>query len=487
MATSISISAASGYPTETSMRVNVEFTVTYAGSYNTEFEVHKGTASGTVVDEATGSTFTLSAGGSKSGIYKTFTGLSPGTKYTIVCYLCNASTEVRLLSDSLTFWTEESYEQEITYHSGSSTYTQTISGSGKLKTGSIFTGPSGYTFWGWATKTKTNSIVYEAGETYITDSNDDMDLYAVWYVFISNAVTFYYGVDMAYTSTRDLEGWAYNTSSTKQSSFAEPIKSPAISSDITALGRTFSPIGWKDDTTADSDIIAAGGEYIEDVSSTSYYALYENDDGINVYYDANGGSGSMTSSTVLGSLYYNTAGNNSTITVVPRSCTFTPPSGMQFAGWATKATGTIVSYLKTAYHCTFYAQWGSSSRPDDWSWSGYLTLSGTKTAYNMYAGGQPPIVKQSDGSYYAYYMGAAEWNSFVERIEEFADYLGISLNSSDISGARATAGYAMRKSQAQCVVNMLSDLDPPTSPPSVSNAIKVSFFTEIMKSLNSIP
>lgn len=486
MATSISISAADGYPTETSMRVDVSFTVTYAASYNTEFEVHKGSSSGTIVDEATGSTFTLSAGGSKSGIYKTFYDLSPGTRYTIVCYLCNASTGSRLVSDSLTFTTEETYEQDIIYHSGSSTYTQTISGSGKLQSGSIFTGPTGYTFWGWATKTNTNAVTYEAKETYVADSYDDLDLYAVWRVYVSGAITFYYGVDMAYANTRDLVGWAYNTSSKKQSTFADPVQSPYFSSgDITVLGRTFSPVGWRDDTGADSNFDAAGGGYVA-VNSDTFYALYENDDGIKVYYNANGGSGTMSSSTVSGTIYYNTAGTNSTLTITPRDCTFTPPTGMQFAGWSTSANGSIVTSVKTAYNVTFYAQW-ESARPEDWTWSGYLTLSGSKKAYNMYAGGQPPMVEQSDGTYYAYYMGAAEWNSFVERIEAFADYLNISLSSSDVNGAQATAGQRMKKSQAQCVVNMLSDLDPPTSPPSVSGAIRASFFTGIRDSLNSIP
>ena len=80
MATSMSMSKYSGYPTKTEMRVSVSFTVTYAGKYKTYFELYDYNTD-ELVDSAFGSTFTLSAGGSKSGIYKTFTGLEPGTSY----------------------------------------------------------------------------------------------------------------------------------------------------------------------------------------------------------------------------------------------------------------------------------------------------------------------------------------------------------------------------------------------------------------------
>ena len=108
MATSITIDAASGYPTKTSMRVDVSFTVTYAASYNTEFEVRRGSKTGTLVDSATGSTFAMSANSSKSGIYKTFSGLSPGTRYTIIVYLSATilHSRLRLISSRLLFTTQ---------------------------------------------------------------------------------------------------------------------------------------------------------------------------------------------------------------------------------------------------------------------------------------------------------------------------------------------------------------------------------------------
>lgn len=417
----------------------------------------------------------------------TFEGLRSGTTYRFTVNYYNSSGD-QVDQDSCTQTTLDSgYTQDIIYHSGSEDYTQTISGSGTLRTGSsIFTKPSGFTFWGWASSTNTTSVDYDGGETYTATSNRTVHLYAVWRLYQSNGVTFYYGVDMQYTNTRNLLAWTYNSSSTRQTTAFESVVAPQFSSgNITVLGRTFTPIGWRNDTTANGSV-TSGGSYVTPSGDATFYAVYQNTDGIRVHYNANGGSGSMTSATVSGTLYYNTAGNNTRLTVTPRANEFTPPTGKQFEGWSTTATGSIVTSVTTAYDITFYAQW-ISARPKNWSWSGYLTLNNTRTPYNMTAGGKPPMVKQSDGNYYAYYMGAAEWNSFIDRIEEFASYLGIELYFRDINGAQATAGQQMKKSHAQCVVNMLADLDPPTSPPSVPNTVTVSFFYGIRDSLNSIP
>lgn len=111
MATTISIEEDSGYPTETTMRILVSFTVTYAATYRTEFEVKR---AGSIVQTSTGNSYTLSAGGSKSGLVKTFTGLSPGTAYTVYAYLVNASNGNRLIHDSLIFITKK--PTEYTYY-----------------------------------------------------------------------------------------------------------------------------------------------------------------------------------------------------------------------------------------------------------------------------------------------------------------------------------------------------------------------------------
>ncbi len=94
MATSLRMSAVSGYPTETAMRVSVRFDVTYAGDYYTYFELYDDRDR--LIDTAQGSTVTLPANGSAGPLNKTFSGLDPGTSYYIVGSLWNAATDTRL-------------------------------------------------------------------------------------------------------------------------------------------------------------------------------------------------------------------------------------------------------------------------------------------------------------------------------------------------------------------------------------------------------
>lgn len=109
MATSLSIYKSSGYPTETSMRVYVELTVTYAGSYKIRFQLYD--AYQNEVEDVFGSTFSLTAGESYGGtnFYKTFTGLKSGTDYEVIATLWNAGENYELnISDNLWFTTVSS-------------------------------------------------------------------------------------------------------------------------------------------------------------------------------------------------------------------------------------------------------------------------------------------------------------------------------------------------------------------------------------------
>lgn len=104
MATSLTIFIRDGYPTYSSCVIDVSFTVTYAASYKTRFDLYQ---NGSFVSTSWGSTYTLSAGGSKDNLRKTFSGLLPDTDYEIIAELYNATTNAGLgVTDSVSFTTE---------------------------------------------------------------------------------------------------------------------------------------------------------------------------------------------------------------------------------------------------------------------------------------------------------------------------------------------------------------------------------------------
>lgn len=203
MATSLSISLQPGYPTYSSVKIYVSFTVTYAASYTTRFWLYDET--GSLVDSATGATYTLAAGGSKSNLTKTFSGLSPNTGYTISAELCNASTGAGLgVTDSVSFTTPEKpvkqwYLKLVLHGNGGATAsgltTYTYSGSKKSDTdnavpvaydGTVFT-RSGYTLAGFDASSAGVTVDTPPKGTFTmySSSNDASNptvvhLYAVW-------------------------------------------------------------------------------------------------------------------------------------------------------------------------------------------------------------------------------------------------------------------------------------------------------------------
>ena len=462
-----------------------------SGVYTINLYYRKSSASTNNFDASYGKS-SFSASGGTYFCTHTFDGLSSGTSYTFtVKYFDKSGKEVD--KDQCTDTTDsvQEYQQDLVYHSGSATpRRQTIQGDGSIRDGgNFFTAPDGFSFYGWAESTGDKVPDYYAGDSYTATGYNDVHLYAIWKYEDATGVTFYYGYNMSATPNyRKLLGYAYNTSSSSQTTEYESVKTPAMTAgNITVVGRSFSPVGWRGDTKNNGSGLTGGNQYIAvSQSKCVFYAVYQNTSGIHVSYNSNGGSGTMASSTVPGTMYYNTAQTSpTTITVTPRGCTFTPPKGSQFKGWATATDGPIVTSVSTSYDVTFYARW-DSARPGNWQWSGYLYLNGAKKPYNMTAGGRPPMVKQSNGTYYAYYMGAAEWESFRQRVQQFADYLGVSLNSLDYNGAFAQAGQPMTKKQARCMANLIDSLNPPQPVPALTNAISASFFMGLQRSLNSI-
>ena len=432
----------------------------------------------------------------RSGTYycdHTFEGLAAGTAYTFTVNYYNESG-TRVDQNTCTATTDAAavtYETTINYYGHGQKLATVYVDGGDDHTVRSYT-YSGWTLSGYASRTSSTSIAYDVGDTIraSTSSDKTINLYAVY--ARESTIYCYYGVNKGGDGSpnkRTKRQYMVNTSATgTNTNIYDNIHLPAFNTatiTTTSPSRTWTAIGWRTDTKPDDYEYRPDVDITVNASTSDFYAVYQNTDGIKVTYNANGGSGSMASATVAGTLYYNTSGDNSLITVTPRSCTFTPPTGKRFKGWSTTVDGDIIASVKTAYNLTFYAQW-ESARPTNWEWSGYLTLNGTRTPYNMVPGGKPPMVQQSNGTYYAYYMGAAEWNDLRHRVQEFADYLGVTLNYLDYNGSSAQAGQPMTQKQAQCMVNMIDSLNPPKSVPRLSNDICASFFIGLKNSLNSI-
>ena len=486
MATSMSMSKYSGYPTQTSMRVSVSFTVTYAGSYYTYCELY--TSSGRLVDEAQGSTFTMSAGGSKSGIYKTFTGLEPGTSYYIVGSLWNASTDVRLsISEPVVrFTTKEPVVLTVNFYDGSNYDVYTTEDYVDLYAGSR----SGWTFVGWATSTRTTSITYEAGDRiYVGSSSRTINLYAVyerrsviWFYYRNSNGDFYSDSSSAVKIQSRV-----NTSNTSASeNYYNTISMPGFDEYGTTIrtstpARSWTAVGWSKTTRARyPDYVPSQNVNTNNITDDCLYAVYTNE--CSVGFNNNGGSGTMSD---LGPeyAYYNANGNYTTPSFTIPSCTFTPPTGKKFSSWNQYADGSGQTYsgsVSTNYDITLYAIW-VKARPNNWSWSTTGISKGSNMTYTQ--SGTTIIVKP---------LTAKEWLAFMNRVKEFYTYKGKTVDSTYWNRAvnGVASGSSMTATQANSARYLISQLSPPTSvPDSVSSgtAITAAFINGLKNSLNSIP
>lgn len=489
MATSMSMSKYSGYPTKTEMRVSVSFTVTYAGKYKTYFELYDYNTDD-LVDSAFGSTFTLSAGGSKSGIYKTFTGLEPGTSYYIVGSLWNASTNVRLsISEPVVrFTTKEQVVLTVNFYDGGSYDVYRTEDYVDLYAGSR----SGWTFVGWATSTRTTSIAYKAGDRiYVGSSSRSINLYAVyerrsviWFYYRDSAGDFYSDSSSAVKIQSRV-----NTSDTSASeNYYNTISLPGFDEYGTTIrtstpARSWTAVGWSKTTSARyPDYVPSQNVKTNSITDDCLYAVYTNE--CSVGFNSNGGSGTMSE---LGPeyAYYNAHGNYTTPSFTIPSCAFTPPTGKKFSSWNQYADGSGQTYsgsVSTNYDITLYAIW-VKARPSNWSWPTNDTKPISKGSDMTYTqSGTTIIVKP---------LTAAEWLAFMNRVKEFYTYLGKTVDSTYWNGAvnGVASGSPMTATQANGARYLISQLSPPTSvPASVSSGtvITAAFINGLKDSLNSI-
>ena len=484
MATSMSMSASSGYPTQDSMRVSVSFSVTYQGSYYTYYELYD-YYTDELIDEAQGSTFSMSANSSKRNLYKTFSGLEPGTKYYIVGSLWNASTDTRLSikEPTITFTTKEPVVLTVNFYDGSDYDVYTTEDYIDLYAGSR----SGWTFVGWATSTGTTSVAYEAGDRiYVGSSSESINLYAVYKKETTIYCYFIKGNTGAIASnSRTKIQYRVNVSKTSYSTgYYNDIVLPTFDSINSTIStstpnREWSAIGWNKTTTAEAPDYSPGQSVSSDRITGDLYAIYSNE--CSIAYNANGGSGTMSKQTGTG--YYNAYGKYTGVTFTIKDCTFNPPSGKRFGSWNQKADGSGTTYsssVTTSYNIILYAIW-VKARPSNWSWSTTGISKGSSMAYT-----------QSGSTITPKPLTAKEWLSFMNRVKEFYTYKGKTVDSTNWSRSvnGVSSGSEMTATQANGARYLINQLSPPTSvPASVSSgtAITAAFINGLKNSLNSIP
>ena len=484
MATSMSMSSVSGYPTQTSMKISVSFSVTYQGSYYTYYELYD-YYTDELIDEAQGSTFSMSANSSKRNLYKTFSGLEPGTKYYIVGSLWNASTDVRLSikEPTITFTTKEPVVLTVNFYDGSDYDVYTTEDYIDLYAGSR----SGWTFVGWATSTGTTSVAYEAGDRiYVGSSSSSINLYAVYKKETTIYCYFIKGNTGAIASnSRTKIQYRVNVSKTSYSTgYYNDIVLPTFDSINSTIStstpnREWSAIGWNKTTSAETPDYSPGQSVSSDRITGDLYAIYSNE--CSITYNANGGSGTMSKQTGTG--YYNAYGKYAGVTFTIKDCTFTPPSGKRFGSWNQKSDGSGATYsgtITTSYNVTFYAIW-VKARPSNWSWSTTGISKGSSMAYT-----------QSGTTITPKPLTAKEWLSFMDRVKEFYTYKGKTVDSTYWSRAvnGVSSGSKMTATQVNGARYLINQLSPPTSvPASVSSGtvITAAFINGLKNSLNSIP
>ena len=491
MATSMSMSASSGYPTQDSMRVSVSFTVTYAGSYYTYYELYD-YYTDELIDEAQGSTFSMSANSSKRNLYKTFSGLEPGTKYYIVGSLWNASTDTRLSikEPTITFTTESPSIITVKYYDGNKSWsdssTDYVTIDGPYRTDWDFTG--------WATSTKSTSVSYQEGDTISAGSSDKtVSLYAVYEKTTTIYCYYISGSSGSQASnTRIKKQYRVNTSiSASSTNYYNSITLPAfdsVNSTITTTTpkRSWTAIGWHPTSFAMQPDYSPGQTVSSKLITSDLYAMYSNE--CSITYNSNGGSGSMTKQTGTG--YYNAFGTYEGVAFSIKNCSFTPPSGKKFDSWNTAANGTGTRYLSggtltTSYVNQFYAIW-VKARPSNWSWPSH-------TADKPISSGSSMNYIKSGTTVTPTPLTAAEWLSFMNRIKEFYAYdNGKTVNSTYWNNAvnGVKSGSPMTATQVNGARYLISQLPIQTALPSAVSSggkITAAFVNGLKNSLNSIP
>ena len=167
---------------------------------------------------------------------------------------------------------------------------------------------TGHEFAGWSTDSAATTATYQAGDTFTT--NEDTTLYAVWNVN-TYTITFY---DNGGTGGPGTQTYTYADTGTITLSTTVPTRTGAY---------VFA--GWSESSTATTPSYLAGQEWDRSVAKdTDLYAVWTIQT-YTVFYEANGGTGTMTEQVA-------TIG----ATISLSSNGFTPPTEYAFKEWNTK-------------------------------------------------------------------------------------------------------------------------------------------------------
>lgn len=148
--------------------------------------------------------------------------------------------------------------------------------------------------------------------------------------------------------------------------------------------KDYSFAGWATSSSAVESIYSDGDSFTMGDTDVTLYAVWKT--GYTISYNANGGTGSMSNQ-------YVTAGSSATL----QANVFTR-SGYYFAGWATSASSTYVSYkdkdrITPTRSMTLYAVWQTLDVPMISVWGGTTTLNGTSVTLTGFSIGKTEITQ----------------------------------------------------------------------------------------------
>jgi hypothetical protein len=116
--------------------------------------------------------------------------------------------------------------------------------------------------------------------------------------------------------------------------------------------------------------------------------------------------------------------------------------------------------------------------PPDWEWRSTVRK-----------GAEMRYTKVSDTEYTVRPLTASEWNDFIDHIVWFLDYLGMTIQSGDITSWYVTRGTEMEADDVDKVRQLIDALNPPIDVPNAISSgrrITAAFINGLKDSLNSI-